>query len=290
MKHSTSYIFNNSQKFQNSSLISAFSSIKNNSSFSKNNNRNATCINFPKLYSKLKYSRNKENITNKSNTEIRTNSENLSQIDNNNITQAINICHYPSLTQNKISSEKKYFIPNVIKNKFNKINELYCSPMILFQPKMNNYKKFLSEQYKVNNKNIINKFGTKFKQRNDSILNILQTNEAYIIKGKQYKKYIFYPHEKMNVYFFHRDIMEKNMKRFEKKRKIESLKKIENRFIIDKRRSISNENIFTPLAFVKRKSRKFHTRNFLTTKNFKNKIQNMVDTEINKVSINFNFN
>ena len=81
--------------------------------------------------------------------------------------------------------------------------------------------------------------------------------------------------------------MEKNMKRFEKKRKIESLKKIENRFIIDKRRSISNENIFTPLAFVKRKSRKFHTRNFLTTKNFKNKIQNMVDTEINKVSINF---
>ena len=290
MKHSTTQIFNNSQKFQNSSLISAFSSIKNSSSFSKNNNRNATCINFPKLYSKLKYCRNRENIASKSNTEIKSNLENISQIDNINLTQSINIRHYPSLTQNKVSSDKKYFIPNVIKNKFNKINESSCSPMILFQPKMNIYKKFLSEQYKANNKNIINMFGTKFKQKNDSILNILQTNEAFIIKGKSYKKYLFYPHEKMNVYFFHRDIMEKNIKIFEKKRKIESLKKIENKFIIDKRRSISNENIFSPLAFVKRKSRKFHTRNFLTTNNLKNRIQNMVDTEINKVSINFNFN
>ena len=92
----------------------------------------------------------------------------------------------------------------------------------------------------------------------------------------------------MNIYFFHRDIMEINNKKLEKRRKIESLKKLENRNLLDKRRSISNENLFTPFAFVKRKSRKFLTRNFLTTKNLKNKIQNMVDTEINKVSINFN--
>ena len=289
MKHSISYIFNNSQKFQNSSLTSGFSSIKNTSSFSKSHTKNATCLNFPKLYSKLKYSRNRENIDNISNTEIKANLENISEIDNNTLTQSINICHYPSLTKRKYSSEKKYFIPSVTKTKFNKIEEKYDLPMILFQPKMNIYKKFLSEQYKVNNKNIINKIGIKFKQKNDSILNILQTKEEYIIKGKPYKKYIFYPHEKMNINFFHREIMNENIKRIEKKRRIESLKKIKNKFIIDKRRSISNENIFTPLAFVKRKSRKFLTRNFLTAKNFKNKIQNMVETEINKVSINFNF-
>jgi len=288
MRHSTSQIFNNSRNFQNNSLISVFSSFKNNSAFSKNHNRNAICLNFPKLYSKLKYNRNKQISEGTSYSEKKTNLETQSQLENTNFTQVISICHYPNINQNKISSEKKYLIPNIIKNKFNKINESYYSPMILFQPKMNDYKKFLSDKYKINNKSVINMCGTRYKQKTDSILNILQTKEAFFIKGKKYKKYIFYPHEKMNIYFFHRDIMEINNKKLEKRRKIESLKKLENRNLLDKRRSISNENLFTPFAFVKRKSRKFLTRNFLTTKNLKNKIQNMVDTEINKVSINFN--
>ena len=288
MKHSTTQIFNNSRNSQNNSIISVISSFKNTSIFSKSHNRNATCLNFPKLYSKLRYNRIKQSSEGTSYSEKKTNLETQSQLDNSNFTQVISICHYPNINQNKISSEKKYLLPNIIRNKFNKINESYYSPMILFQPKMNDYKKFLSDKYKLNNKSVINLFGTRYKQKNDSILNILQTKEAFFIRGKPYKKYIFYPHEKMNVYFFHRDIMEINNKKLEKRRKIESLKKLDNRNLLDKRRSISNENLFTPFAFVKRKSRKFLTRNFLTTKNLKNKIQNMVDTEINKVSINFN--
>ena len=287
MKQSTIQLFNVSKKFQNSSLTSAFSQIKNTSTFSKNQSKNTTCLNFPKLYSKIKYSRNRQNSENKSSySEIGTNLETTSQIDNANITQAINVYHYPCLNQNKMLTNKKYILPNVLKNKFNKIKESYYSPMILFQPKMNKYKRFLSEQYKVNNKSIIEELKTKFKQKNDSILNIVQTNDAFLIKGKKYKKYLLPPKENINILFFHKNIMEENLKRFEKKRKIESLKKFEKKNLLDKRRSISNDNIFLPLVFAKRKSMKFHTRNYLTMNNLKNKIENMIDTEINKVSFN----
>lgn len=290
MKQSTIHLFNISKKFQNSSLSSAFSQIKNTSTFSKNQSRNVTCLNFPKLYSKIKFSRNRQNLEYKSSySEIGTNLETLSQIDNDNITQALNIYHYPFLNQNKMLTNKKYVLPNVLKNKFNKINESSYSPMILFQPKMNKYKRFLSEQYKVNNKDIIENLETKFKQKNDSILNIVQTKDAFLIKGKKYKKYFFPPKEKINILLFHKNIMEENLKRFEKRRKIEDLKKFENKKLLDKRRSISNDNIFLPMAFTKRRSIKLYTRNYLTKNNLKNKIENMVNTEINKVSFNYNF-
>ena len=53
MKQSTIQLFNVSKKFQNNSLSSAFSQIKNTSTFSKNQSKNTTCLNFPKLYSKI---------------------------------------------------------------------------------------------------------------------------------------------------------------------------------------------------------------------------------------------
>ena len=61
MKQSTSQIFNTSEKSQNNSIRSIYSLLKNNTSTSKIKNNSLTCLNFPKLYSKLKYKRNKGN-------------------------------------------------------------------------------------------------------------------------------------------------------------------------------------------------------------------------------------
>ena len=80
--------------------------------------------------------------------------------------------------------------------------------------------------------------------------------------------------------------MEENLERFEKRRKIENIKKLVNKNIYDKRRSISNDDIFVERAFNKRKTRKFYTRNFYTKRNLKNRIENVVDYEINKVIFN----
>ena len=132
-------------------------------------------------------------------------------------------------------------------------------------------------------------FTTKYKEKNDSILNVVQKSDGYSIKGMKFKKYFFFPHEKMNILFFHKKIMAENIERFEKRRKIENYKKIENKNRYDKRRSISNDDIFIQRAFDKRKTRKFFTKYFYTKKNLKDRIENMVDFEFNKVMVSNKF-
>ena len=60
-------IFNSSLKTQNNSLNSVCSLIKNKNSISEQRNQSLTCLNFPKIYSKLRYTRNKQNILKKLN-------------------------------------------------------------------------------------------------------------------------------------------------------------------------------------------------------------------------------
>ena len=307
MKQSTSQIFNTSEKSQNNSIRSIYSLLKNNTSTSKIKNSSLTCLNFPKLYSKLKYKRNKGNNEEKSFTS-ETNYINTEkkQSSNINIKKALKIFHYTFLNKRQISTNTRNLLPNIEVNKtstrkiftklyhfnylnsLNRSNEQY-SPLFLFKKKKNNYSKFLSENYRKNNKKIINMFTTRYKEKNDSILNVVQKSDGYSIKGMKFKKYFFFPHEKMNILFFHKKIMAENIERFEKRRKIENYKKIENKNRYDKRRSISNDDIFIQRAFDKRKTRKFFTKYFYTKKNLKNRIENMVDFEFNKVMVSNKF-
>ena len=292
MKQSTSQIFNSSKKSNNKTLSSVVSLFKNNSSTYRNNNRSLNCLNFPKLYPKLKYSRNKINNENKSFSDSSSISENKTKLD---VKSSLQILHFPLTrkkqfsTDNHVISNYKNKISNLYQNRnlnsINKINE-GCSPMLFFTKKQNCYTKFLSDTYYKNNRKVINMFNTRYKERTDSILNIKQTEDGYCIKGIKYKKYYFFPHEKMNILLFHKKIMAENLERFEKRRKIENIKKLVNKNIYDKRRSISNDDIFVERAFNKRKTRKFYTRNFYTKRNLKNKIENVVDYEINKVIFN----
>ena len=309
MKQITPLKFNYTKKFENNSLKSAFSFMQNTNSTPRGNNKSVTCLNFPKLYSKLRYiTRNKTNSDNKSmisdtnsnSSEIKTNNNN-----NNveNINSAIKILHYPDLTQKQLSTNTLNILPNIFPknissrihqykylNSFNKITGF--SPMFLFKPKKTVYKKYLSDNYRKNNEQIINKINMEYKQKNDSILNAVKYKDGIFMKGMNYKKYYFFPHEKMNILAFHQKLMEENLRRFENRRKFEGLKKLEKKNInniFDKRRSISNDNIFVPRAFGKRKSRKYFTKNFYTTKNLKKSVQNMVDSEINKVTLDYKF-
>ena len=292
MKQSTSQIFNSSKKSNNKTLSSVVSLLKNNSSTYRDNNRSLNCLNFPKLYPKLKYSRNKINNENKSFSDSSSISENKTKLD---VKSSLQILHFPLTrkkqfsTDNHVISNYKNKISNLYQNRnlnsINKTNE-GCSPMFFFTKKQNGYTKFLSDTYYKNNRKVINMFNTRYKERTDSILNVKKNEDGYCIKGIKYKKYYFFPHEKMNILLFHKKIMAENLERFEKRRKIENIKKLVNKNIYDKRRSISNDDIFVERAFNKRKTRKFYTRNFYTKRNLKNRIENVVDYEINKFIFN----
>ena len=135
MKQSNSQIFNNSEKSPNNSLRSINSLIKNSSSTPKNRSKNITCLNFPKLYYKLKYTRNKNNIENKSiSSEMRYTSDNNASIrknKNSNINKGLSIYHYPLMSQRQISTNTRYMLPiiesNKTQNKYTKLNHLNLS-------------------------------------------------------------------------------------------------------------------------------------------------------------------
>ena len=303
MKQSNSQIFNSSEKTQNNSLRTILTVKKNSSSTSKYRSRSLTCLNFPKLYSKIKYKRIGTDIQNKlfSPTSY-INTERKPKL---NIKTALKIYTYPKSRKKQISTNTKYFLPNIENNKisnhinfskihhFNFLNSLNranfdYSSMFLSKRNNNNYTKYLSDSYRQNNKQIINMINTKYKEKNDSILNVVKKNDGFYIKGQKYISYFFYQHEKMDILSFHKKIMNENMQRFAKRKKIENLKiqQFKNRNLFEKRRSISNDDIFIPRAFNKRRTRKFFTKNFYTKKNLQNKIDNMIDYEINKVTVN----
>ena len=178
MKQSTSQIFNSSKKSNNKTLSSVVSLFKNNSSTYRNNNRSLNCLNFPKLYPKLKYSRNKINNENLSFSDSSSISENKTKLD---VKSSLQILHFPLTrkkqfsTDNPVLSNYKNKISNLYQNRnlnsINKTNE-GCSPMFFFTKKQNSYTKFLSDTYYKNNRKVINMLNTRYKERTDSILNV----------------------------------------------------------------------------------------------------------------------
>ena len=187
--------------------------------------------------------------------------------------------------QNKTNSKMynfKFFKP------LNERNAEYYNEFIT-KGKKNAYTKFLSESYRKNNRKIIDIFNIRYKQKQDSILNVIQKDNCFFIQGRKYNKYFFLEHEKMNYLLFHQKIMDENKQRFAKKKKIENLKKLMNKNINDdRRRSISTEDIFIKRAIDKRKTRRNYTKFFYTKNNLKKKIENMVQYEINRAIANSN--
>ena len=148
MKKSVSQIFNSSSNSQNKSIMSIYSLLKNN----KNNkssriplNGSFTCLNFPKLYPKLKYSRNKNNNdTEKSITKINT---------------ALKIYHYPEIkSQNKQLSQSSRYNSNSNIHNMNNTYNTKLIPLLFFKKRtLNDYlKKFelpLSDTIPINENN-----------------------------------------------------------------------------------------------------------------------------------------
>ena len=302
MKQSNTQIYNISEITLNNSLKTAFSLLKNNSIASKFKSRNLTCLNFPKLYSKIKYKRITQN-----NSFEETRHSNSNKKPKLNINKSLRIYNYPSHKKKQESTTTRSLLPKIENNKtsphnysrinhFNYLNSLNkpdvdYSSIFLSKRAKNNYTKYLSESYRKNTRHIINILNDKYKQKTDSILNMVEKNDGFYIKGMKYNRYFFYKHEKMNILLFHQKIMNDNIKRFQKRRKVQNLKikPFENINTFDKRRSISTDDIFIQRAFNKRKTRKYFTRNFYTKNNLKNQIANMVDYETNKVMVNNKF-
>ena len=296
MKQSASKIFNSSLKTQNNSLNSICSLIKNKHSISEYRNQSLTCLNFPKIYSKLRYTRNKQNILKNSYTS-KTSFTRENKKSKLNINSTITIFNYP-YKENKTAINTRYIEKNIESNKTNsrlynfkyhnysKENNDEYFPEFLFKRKKNNYTKYLSEKYRKNNKKVINMVNIKYKEKKDSILHIIQKDNCFFIKGKKYKKYYFFPHEKMNFLLFHQKLMKENSERCEKRIKIENLKILRNKNIYDQRKSISTNDMLFKREFNQRKEKKHFTKFFYTKNNLKNKLENMVDYEINRATAN----
>ena len=77
-------------------------------------------------------------------------------------------------------------IKNVANNFYNYYDSIF--PLKL---KTTDYRKNLSCDYETDNKNVIEMLTTRFKQKNDSILNVVRNKDDYFIKGLKYKKYYF---------------------------------------------------------------------------------------------------
>ena len=174
-------------------------------------------------------------------------------------------------------------IKNVANNFYNYYDSIF--PLKL---KMTDYRKNLSCDYEKDNKNVIDMFTTRFKQKNDSILNVVRNKDGYYIKGLKYKKYYFYPHRKMNILAFHQNIMNYNIKQIKQRTIMENFRKKRNEekkmmtqrityFNDNDNDNFLKENIFS-------RSRKRHwTKNFVIRKKMKQKIEEIVDDEINNV-------
>jgi hypothetical protein len=313
MKHSHSSIFNNSEKTQYQFLNTGFSVINQNTSTPKKFNNSLTNMRFPKLLLKT---RNKKMLKNNKN---KTQYSDVSNYSNNtqkkSFKDSFNIYNFLK------KEESNKFLPNLRYDNNNKNNEksndneiehqnksipLLYSNYQRIKDKLNNYFNYydsifnvktkktdytrsLSCDYEKDNRNVIDLFTTRFKQKNDSILNVVRNNEGYYIKGMKYKKYFFFPHKKMNILAFHQNIMSNNINQIKERRKMEifnkkrneELKKLKNR---SKRKSYFNsdekfleDNIFN-------RSRKRHwTKNYVIRKKMKQKIEEVVDDEINNV-------
>ena len=315
MKHSHSSIFNNSEKTQYQFLNTGFSVINQNTSTPKKFNNSLTNMRFPKLLLKtrskkmLKNSKNKTQYSDESNYSNNTQKKSFKdsfniynflkkeesnkflpnlRYDNNNDNNNKNNEKSNEIEHQNKSIPLLYNNYQSIKDKLNNYFNYYDS-IFNVKTKKTDYTRSLSCDYEKDNRNVIDLFTTRFKQKNDSILNVVRNNDGYYIKGLKYKKYFFFPHKKMNILAFHQNIMSNNINQIKERRNMEIFNKKRNEElkklkIRSKRKSYFNsdekfleDNIFN-------RSRKRHwTKNYVIRKKMKQKIEEVVDDEINNV-------
>ena len=310
MKNSNSQIFNSSRKTYFNSFKTGFSITNNNSTYSKKSNNSLSSIKFPKILQKIKNSR-------KSNLKIRK--DNTRYYDNNNTYQGntrksfkdlFNIINYtnndtkPVTINNRLTFTDKHKentkntdMQNTLKSltKFyidyqNTKSENYYDTIFLKKSRMTDYKKSLSCDYEKDNRTVIDMATTKFKQKNDSILNVVNLKDGFYIKGLKYKKYFFFPHKKMNILAFHNNIMNNNVNII-KKRNIDDFKKIKTEKKIKKSKSTYIDNdVYNFISVYQKNNNRHWTKNFFIRKKVKENVEKIVDNEINNVINNNNKN
>lgn len=319
MKHSLSSIFNNSQNAKNKNTTIKYGFNNNNT---KSLNNSTADLKFPKIIiktrnkrmSNIKVHENKTQYNDSTNSCYNTintlkDSFKILNLRKNNSTILLNRNDNKKLIynfrynkgSNNLTNEKENnattlkSLSSIYTNYhtiFNKANTDYDS-IFLNKSKMTNYKKWLSSDYEKDNKSVIDIFGIKFKQKTDSILNVVENKDGFYIKGLRYKKYYFFPHKKMNILAFHHNIMSKNVKKFDKEEKVENMKKMKkikhveklckrNREIIDDVSNNNNKkhNIFNHKQLTKKKFKK--RRN-----NTSQEIEDIIKEEYNNAINNF---
>ena len=310
MKHSHSSIFNNSEKANNNLLKTGFSVINHNTSTSKKFNNSITAVKFPKILFKTRnkklYVQNQKNKTQYNDDTIYSNNKlkksfhdsfNILHLDKrsdkaNNIMENLrfNKNKYKKIKNNELQNQgiNLTLLYNNYQNIKNVANNFYNYYDSIFPLKLKNtdYRKNLSCDYEKDNKNVINMFTTRFKQKNDSILNVVRNKDGYYIKGLKYIKYYFYPHKKMNILAFHQNIMNNNIKQIKQRIVMENLRKKRNeeKKIMNQKTSYFNDNDNFLKENIFSRDRKRHwTKNYVIRKKMKQKIEEIVDDEINNV-------
>ena len=308
MKHSQSSIFNNSEKSNNNLLKTGFSVLNHNTSTSRKFNNSITAVKFPKILFKT---RNKKLYIQKQKNKTQYNDDTVysnSQL-KKSFNSSFNILHLDTKNDktNKIAKYLRYNKNKSIKNKeleneginltllYNNYQNIknvannfynYYDSIFPLKLKMTDYRKNLSCDYEKDNKNVIDMFTTRFKQKNDSILNVVRNKDGYYIKGLKYKKYYFYPHKKMNILAFHQNIMNYNIKQIKQRNILENLRKKRNeeKKIMNQRTAYLNDNDNFLKENIFSRNRKRHwTKNYVIRKKMKQKIEEIVDDEINNV-------
>ena len=313
MKHSQSSIFNSSEKTYYNFLKTGFSVINQNTSTPKKFNNSLTNIKFPKLILKsrnINLLKNKKNITQYSN--ISSYSNNISK---KSFKDSLNILNFmkkndlsnkilPNLrysnNNNNKNNDKENEIKNPnrscallynnyqnIKNKANNYFNYYDS-IFTVKIKKTDYRKSLSSDYEKDNRHVIDLMTTKYKHKNESILNVVENIDGFYIKGLQYKKYYFFPHKKMNILAFHQNIMNNNLHHIKERRKMEKESKRRNDEKNYRNRNkrtscILNNDKFLEENIFNRNRKRHWTKNYIIRRKMKQKIEDVVDDEINNV-------
>ena len=315
MKHSLSSLFNNSQKIKNKNFNIKYGF---NNSNTKSLNNSTIALKFPKIIIKTRNERMSNIKIHENKTQ---NSDNTNSCYNtiNSLKDSFKILNLTKKNNSTIflnRNDNKKLIFNLRYNKdsnnlisekdnntttlkslssiynnyhtiFNKTNTDYDS-IFLNKSKMTNYKKWLSSDYEKDNKSVIGIFGTKYKQKTDSILNVVQNKDGFYIKGLIYKKYYFFPHKKMNILAFHHNIMSKNIKKFEKEKKVENMKKIKHVEKLCKRNKemmddISNNNNNNHIYDIIKKKKLIKKKLKKKRNNSSQEIEDIINEEYNNV-------
>lgn len=300
MKKSSSLIFFNTEKELNNCTKKG-TSINQSLSLTKELNKSTPSLKYAKIIYKpknikfpnIRYQDNNclyNNKTNNSHNSMNLNKDyfkifHKNKKDNNNLignnnTLSSNSIYNKNINENTTTNSLQslsslYYNYNFIINK----NHTNYDKIFYNKIKMTNYRKSLSSDYEKNNLDVIDMIGTKYKQKTDSILNVVENKDGFYIKGLRYKKYYFFPHKKMNILSFHHNIISKNIKKIEKD-KIEALKNIKSGEKIIKKNKFLTDNHFLNVKISKKERKKLRMKRGFESQQ---KIEEIINEEVNNV-------